>query len=153
MDARVPDSGARPLTGRPAVTHEGKAAQTQVRLDKWLWSARFYKTRQLAADAVKGGHIEVNGSRAKPARSVRVGDRITVTRRPYTFDIEVLALRERRVSASEARLLYQESEPSVERRATLREQLKTQAQQILYDPKKPAPRARRDARHRKRGYE
>ena len=122
-------------------------------MDKWLWSARFYKTRQLAADAVKGGHVEVNGSRAKPARAIRVGDRIVLTKRPYTFDLQVLGLRERRVSASEAQSLYQETEHSLERRALLRQQLKSQAQQILYDPRRPDPRARRDARQRKRGYD
>lgn len=97
--------------------------------------------------------MEVNGSRAKPARSVRVGDRIVVAKRPYSFDIEVLELRERRVSAKEAQTLYQETDNSKERRRLLRQQLKTQAQQILYDSDKPSGRVRRDARQRKRSYD
>lgn len=124
-----------------------------VRLDKWLWSARFYKTRQLAADAIKGGHVEVNGARAKPARTTRAGDAIEVRKGPFVYRITVLELRERRVSAKEAQTLYSESDASIEARAALRLQLKSQAQQILYDPKRPSARDRRDARSRKRRYE
>lgn len=124
-----------------------------VRLDKWLWSARFYKTRQLAAEAIKGGHVEVNGGRAKPARTIRVGDAIEVRKGPFVHDISVLALRERRVSAKEAQTLYSESEASIAARDTLRLKLKSQAQQILYDVKRPSPRDRRHARDRKRRYE
>lgn len=121
------------------------------RLDKWLWAARFYKTRQLAAEAVKGGHVEVNGARAKPARGVRVGDHLRVRKAPFDFDIEVLDLRERRVSAREARGLYEECAASLEKREQLRMTLRGQAQQILYDAKKPPKRERRQARERKRG--
>lgn len=121
------------------------------RLDKWLWSARFYKTRQLAAEAVKGGHVEVNGARAKPARGVKVGDRISVRKAPFDFDIEVLDLREKRVSAKEAAGLYRETQESVDKREQLRLTLRTQAQQILYDTKKPDKRDRRHARDQKRG--
>lgn len=125
-------------------------APLPVRLDKWLWAARFFKTRQIAADAVKGGHVEVNGARAKPARMVSMGDYISIRKGPYLFDIRVDQLRERRVAAKEAQLMYCESDASVERRARLKLQLKSQAQQILYDPKRPSPRERRDARRRKR---
>lgn len=121
------------------------------RLDKWLWAARFYKTRQLAADAVKGGHVEVNGSRAKPARGVKVGDRLRVRKAPFEFDVRVVDLRERRVSAREAQGLYEESSESIEKREQLRTTLRGQAQQILYDTKKPSKRDRQQARHRKRG--
>jgi len=129
------------------VTDSGPAT----RLDKWLWSARFYKTRQLAAEAVKGGHVEVNGSRAKPSRGVRVGDRIKVRKAPFDFDIEVLDLREKRVSAKEAAGLYRETGHSVDKREQLRVTLRSQARQILYDTKKPDKRDRRHARDRKRG--
>lgn len=121
------------------------------RLDKWLWAARFYKTRQLAVEAVKGGHVEVNGARAKPARGVKVGDRLRVRKAPFDYDIEVLELPDRRVSASEARGLYRESVESAEKREQLRLTLRSQAQQILYDTKKPSKRDRRQARDRKRG--
>jgi ribosome-associated heat shock protein Hsp15 len=120
------------------------------RLDKWLWAARFYKTRQLAAEAVKGGHVEVNGARAKPARGVKVGDRLRVRKSPFDYDIEVLGLRERRVSASEARCLYEESVESAGKREQLRLTLRSQARQILYDTKKPSKRDRQRARDRKR---
>lgn len=121
------------------------------RLDKWLCAARFYKTRQLAAEAVKGGHVEVNGARAKPARGLRVGDRIEVRKAPFDFSIEVLDLRERRVSAREAQGLYEESPESIEKREQIRTLLRSQAQQILYDSRKPDKRDRRQARGRKRG--
>lgn len=120
------------------------------RLDKWLWSARFYKTRQLAAEAVRGGHVEVNGARAKPARGVRTGDRIKVRKAPFDFDVEVLDLRERRVSAKEAQGLYRETPESIEKREALRLTLRSQARQILYDTAKPDKRDRRTGRERKR---
>lgn len=121
------------------------------RLDKWLWAARFYKTRQLAADAVKGGHVAVNGARAKPARSVKIGDHISVRKAPFDFELEVLALRERRVSARQAQEMYEESPASVDRREQLRLTLRSQAQQIVYDSSKPGKRDRRHGRERKRG--
>lgn len=122
----------------------------QLRVDKWLWVARFFKTRQIAADAVKGGHVEVNGARAKPARMVCAGDRLSIRKGPFTFEVRVERLRERRVSAKEAQTLYREFDASIERREKLKLQLKSQAQQILYDPKKPSLRERRHARRRKR---
>jgi ribosome-associated heat shock protein Hsp15 len=121
------------------------------RLDKWLWASRFYKTRQLAAEAVKGGHVEVNGARAKPARGIRIGDRVSVRKAPFDFDITVLELRERRVSAKEAQSMYEESQDSIDKREKLRLTLRSQSQQILYDTNKPDKRDRRQARERKRG--
>ena len=128
-------------------------SSSTTRLDKWLWAARFYKTRQLAADAVKAGHVEVNGSRAKPARGVKVGDRLRVRKAPFEFDVWVMDLRERRVSAREAQGLYEESSESIEKREQLRTTLRSQARQILYDTKKPSKRDRQQARDRKRGGE
>lgn len=126
-------------------------SSSTIRLDKWLWAARFYKTRQLAAEAVKGGHVEVNGARAKPARGVRIGDRLHVRKAPFDFHVEVLDLRERRVSATEAQGLYEESSESIARREKLKTTLRSQARQILYDTKKPSKRERQQARDRKRG--
>lgn len=120
------------------------------RLDKWLWAARFYKTRQLAAGAVKGGHVEVNGGRAKPARGVRVGDRLCVRKAPFAYDIEVTGLRERRVSAKEAQELYRESADSIRKREAMRAALRSRANQITFDSKKPDKRDRRRGRERKR---
>ncbi len=124
--------------------------ESATRLDKWLWAARFYKTRQIAAEAVKGGHVEVNGARAKPARAVRAGDRIKIRKTPFDFDIQVTGLRERRVSAREAQGLYEESRESIEKREQLRTSLRSQAKQIMYDAKKPDKRDRRKGRERKR---
>lgn len=121
------------------------------RLDKWLWAARFYKTRQLAAEAVKGGHVEVNGARAKPARGVKVGDRLSVRKAPFDFHIRVTGLRERRVSAREAQELYEESAESIDKREQLRLTLRSQASQIVFDNSKPDKRDRRRGRERKRG--
>lgn len=121
------------------------------RLDKWLWAARFYKTRQLAAEAVKGGHVQINGARAKPSRSVRIGDRLSIRKAPFDFHIQVTDLRERRVSAKEAGGLYEESAASIEKREQLRLTLRSQAKQIIFDDRKPDKRDRRKGRDRKRG--
>lgn len=94
-----------------------------VRLDKWLWAARFWKTRSLAAEAVDGGKVEVNGERAKRARHVHEGDEVRVRQPPYEHVVIVRGLSERRGPASEAALLYEERPESVERRAAIRRQL------------------------------
>jgi ribosome-associated heat shock protein Hsp15 len=84
----------------------------RVRIDKWLWAARFYKTRSLAADAVEGGKVQVNGDRVKPAKQVRPGDELVVRTGVFTWEVEVLSLAERRGSATEAAKLYREAEQS-----------------------------------------
>lgn len=88
----------------------------RVRLDKWLWAARFFKTRALAADAVAGGKVHVNGDRCKSSRKVGAGDKILVTRGVESFDVLVLGVNDKRRPAKEAVLLYEETERSVEKR-------------------------------------
>jgi len=83
-----------------------------VRLDKWLWAARFFKTRSIAADAAGGGKVQLNGERAKPAKPVKVGDQLVVRSGEYEWTISVVALSERRGPASVARGLYEETEQS-----------------------------------------
>lgn len=122
-----------------------------MRLDKWLWAARLFKTRQVAVKAISAGHVQVNGARAKPARVIKPGDELTVRKVPYTYVIHIQALAERRGPASQARLLYTESEASELERQRLAAELKTRASQILYDPKKPSRREQRTGRSRKRG--
>lgn len=100
----------------------GAATDTQ-RLDRWLWSARLFKTRALAVEAIKNGRVEVNGERAKPAKSVRVGDAVRLRRPPYVHDLEVRGLTQRRVSATLARELYVETPDSVAAREALAERL------------------------------
>ena len=83
---------------------------TKVRLDKWLWAARFFKTRALSSEAIAGGKIHLNGQRVKPAKMVSAGDKLTVTRGEDTFHIEVLGVNDKRRPAKEAQLLYLEDE-------------------------------------------
>ena len=87
-----------------------------MRIDKWLWAARFFKTRSLATQAVQGGKVKLNGVRVKPARELRPGDRLHVQVGEYGWDLTVLALSERRGPATEARTLYLEDEASRARR-------------------------------------
>jgi len=90
-----------------------------VRLDKWLWSARFFKTRQLSIEAINAGHIELNGERAKPAKLVRAGDELTVRKLPYEYILVVKAVSEKRGSATIARELYAETGESFAAREKL----------------------------------
>jgi len=83
-----------------------------MRLDKWLWAARFYKTRTLASEAIESGKVRVGGERVKPAREVKPGDRLTVDKEGLRWQVEVLALSARRGPASEAALLYHEGDES-----------------------------------------
>ena len=122
----------------------------EARLDKWLYAARIFKTRQIAAKAITAGHIEVNGNRVKPARLVRAGDELCVRKGPYTYMLTIEGLSMRRGPASEARGLYSETESSILERDRLSKELKTRAAQVLYDPEKPTKRDRRQARSRKR---
>ena len=114
-----------------------------VRLDLWLWAARFFKTRALAKHAIETGKVEIGGQRAKPARGVRVGDALQVTRLEERFEIEVLALGTVRGPASVAQTLYRESDASKQAREQVRAQ--RAAERAGYHPPdtKPDKRARR----------
>lgn len=92
-----------------------KAIDTQEaqRLDKWLWCARFYKTRSLASQAIAAGHVEINGSKPKPSRSIKAGDQLIIRREGETYHIAVIDTADRRGPASEAQGLYQETEESI----------------------------------------
>ena len=92
-----------------------------LRIDKWLWCARFFKSRSLAQDAVDGGHVQVNGERAKASRPVKVGDRLRITRERERFEVEVTGIPARRGPAAEARTHYAESAESEAARAAVRE--------------------------------
>lgn len=87
------------------------APADRLRIDKWLWAARFYRTRSLAADAIEAGQVRVGGERVKPARAVHPGERVLIRKAGLQWDVEVVALAERRGSADDAALLYRESEP------------------------------------------
>ena len=96
--------------------------EEKVRVDKWLWAARFFKTRSLASKAVSGGHVHLNGGRVKPSRTVQVGDRLQIRRGVEEFTVDILALSSRRGPAVVARTLYAESEESISLREQAREQ-------------------------------
>ena len=105
------------MQNRPA------ASETEdVRLDKWLWAARFFKTRSLATDAVNGGKVELNGQRPKPAKEVKVGDLLRIRVGPFVHAVTVRALSDRRGPPSAAALLFEESAESIAARERLREQ-------------------------------
>jgi ribosome-associated heat shock protein Hsp15 len=93
-----------------------------VRIDKWLWAARFFKTRSLATDAVDSGKVRLNGDRVKPARSVKVGDTLDVDNGSTTWEIQVLGLSDVRGSAPVAQALYAETEQSIAKRQNEAEQ-------------------------------
>lgn len=94
---------------------EGESGNS-LRIDRWLWCTRFFKTRTLAADAVKGGHVRVNGQRVKPARDVKIGDTLLITQGNTEREVTVLAIPVRRGPAPEAAGCYAESEESIARR-------------------------------------
>ena len=100
---------------------------TKLRIDKWLWAARFFKTRSLAAEAVEGGKAHLNGVRVKPAKAVSIGDTLEIRIGPFQFIVVVCGLSPRRGPASEAAKLYQETDESRSARESLAAQLKAEA--------------------------
>jgi ribosome-associated heat shock protein Hsp15 len=94
----------------------------RVRIDKWLWAARFFKTRGAATEAVVGGHVHVNGERVKPARDLKVSDRLEIRRGQQRFTVVVTGLAERRGPAAAAAELYEETPESVAERERRREE-------------------------------
>lgn len=126
--------------------------EKRVRVDQWLWAARFYKTRALAAEAVDGGRIAVNGERVKRSRILRVGDEVRVRMPPFEHIVGVQALSARRGPATEARLLYKETDASRDAREKLAWQLKNASVVADYERGRPSKKDRRDLR-RLRGRE
>ena len=119
------------------------AAAASVRLDLWLWAARFHKTRSLARQAIDTGKVDVAGQRAKAARPLWVGDAVRVTRGDEVFEVEVLALNEKRGSASVAQTLYRESDASRAQREQLRALRMAERTGYRAPEHKPDKRARR----------
>lgn len=118
--------------------------QDNQRLDKWLWAARFYKTRSLAVEAINGGKVHANGHRAKPSRSIRPGDQLVISQPPYEYSIKIVGLQKQRRPASEAQLLYQETAESRNKRELLREQIRNEP--LGFRDQKGRP-SKRDRRH------
>ncbi len=114
----------------------------KMRIDKWLWAARFFKTRSLAADAVEAGRVTIDEARVKPAKAIGPGDRLNIRLGQYHFKVEVLALSNRRGPAPEAQKLYRESDESRAKRAEIAAQLKALPQPTFKG--RPTKRDRRD---------
>jgi ribosome-associated heat shock protein Hsp15 len=128
------------------------ASPEPVRVDKWLWAARLAKTRGLAAEAVKGGRVEVNGQRVKPSKDVGPGDTLQITTGPVRRTVVITATAPRRVSASEAALLYEETPESVAERERLAAERRLAMSQAPEPGGRPTKRDRRrmDARRGRR---
>jgi ribosome-associated heat shock protein Hsp15 len=115
----------------------------RLRVDKWLWAARFFKTRPLAVEAINGGKVQVDGQRAKPGRAVRPGARLIVHKGELEWRIEIKALAKQRRPASEAVLLYQEDEDSRNRRQALMQERREAGAQAPTLRGRPTKRDRR----------
>jgi ribosome-associated heat shock protein Hsp15 len=116
---------------------------TRVRIDKWLWAARFFKTRALAADAVSGGHVHINGERSKPSHPIKIDDVLKITKAGSTFVVTVTALSERRGTATAAQALYVEDPESLAYREQQRVLYKLNAMASPRPLKRPDKRERR----------
>ncbi|MGC3980543.1 MAG: RNA-binding S4 domain-containing protein [Steroidobacteraceae bacterium] len=128
------------MTRRAQQPEAAPTAQAQLRLDKWLWHARFFKSRSQATEAAAGGLVHVNGERVKASRDIKIGDRLDITRDELRMEVIVRTLPQRRGPASEARLSYEETEASMQLREKQREQQR-------YAP--PAPTRRPDKHERR----
>lgn len=113
-----------------------------VRLDKWLWAARFFKTRSAATEAVSGGKIEVNGDSAKPARAIGPGDTVVVRLSPYRWELKVTGVADRRGTAAQAAKLYHETSASLAAREHHAEMLRL-APNLEFEEGKPSKKDRR----------
>ncbi len=130
------------MTARKHNDDPNKRSNGKVRIDRWLWAARFFKTRSLAHTAIKGGKVEINGAKAKPASGLTPGDRLQVTKGQQVFEVDIDAVSEKRGSAKDAQTLYTETEASKQRR-----EREAEARRITQNAT-PTPRGRPDRRDR-----
>ena len=130
-----------------------RESKEDIRIDKWLWAARFFKTRSLAAEAVTGGKVEINRDRPKASRIVRIGDQLRVRRGPYEWTVIIKDLVKNRGPASAARLLYEETEESMRKREAVLAQLKLERPPEFNLSGRPSKKDRRAIeRFTKRGW-
>jgi len=122
---------------------ESNRQPDRVRIDKWLWAARFFRSRGLAAEAVNGGHVHINGVRGKSSHRLKAGDVLKITKAGSTYQLEVLELAERRGSAAAAQAMYRESDESLARRQQQRELYRLNALSAPRPQKRPDKRERR----------
>ena len=123
-----------------------KSPLTETRIDKWLWAARFYKTRSLAAAAVKGGKVRINGGRAKPSRMVKHGDQLHIARGDLSFDLTIEFISDKRGPAKQAVQLYTESEESIRKRELLVDEKRLQRKAAAQYGGRPDKQGRRNLR-------
>ena len=132
-----------PWGGEGGVPRKVSRGMDGTRIDKWLWAARFFKTRELASKACEMGRIESNGARAKPAREVRLGDMLRIKNEAADWEIEVLALSQQRGSASVAQMLYCETEAGIEARRKAAEERRLLGPMATMPTGRPTKRDRR----------
>lgn len=123
-----------------------------VRLDKWLWAARFFKTRAVSQRAIRGGKVEINGDSPKASRLVRVGDRLRITRGELVFEITVEQLGDKRLSAPQARQMYSETEAGRKAREAQLEQRRQEGASAQGRPRRPDKHQRRQIKRLMRGH-
>lgn len=132
---------------------EREQTAEEIRIDKWLWAARFFKTRSLAAEAVAGGKVEVNGARAKPSRNIRSGETLNIRKGPFDWTVIVRGIAKNRGPAPQARLLFDETEESIRKRAATAAQMKFERPPEFDLPGRPSKKDRRAMqRFTKRGW-
>ncbi|MFW2440963.1 MAG: RNA-binding S4 domain-containing protein [Arenicellales bacterium] len=122
------------------------SSSSETRVDKWLWAARFFKTRSLAAAAVKGGKVRINGGRAKPSRQIKIMDQLYIQRGDFSFDIMIDLIAEKRVSAKQAQLLFTETPESIQQREELAETMRIERKASAQYGGKPDKQGRRNLR-------
>jgi ribosome-associated heat shock protein Hsp15 len=133
--------------GRPVEESSGEeGGGTSLRIDRWLWCTRHFKSRSLAADAVAGGKVHLNGGRVKPAHVLRVGDRVAISRPGFVFECEVLALPRQRGSAPVAQACYAETDESQASRAKYTEQSRLVSAMRPHSLERPDKHGRRELR-------
>ena len=123
---------------------------TSVRLDKWLWASRFFKTRRDSVEAINGGKVHLNGARVKPSRNVQINDLLEITRNNEKYVVAVTGLNDKRRPAKEAQLLYEEDEKSIDARETEREIRRINNASVAMPTTKPNKKQRRQM-HRFKG--
>ncbi|MEE3701657.1 ribosome-associated heat shock protein Hsp15 [Mannheimia haemolytica] len=124
--------------------HEKEQNDAEVRLDKWLWAARFYKTRSIAKAMIEGGKVHYNGQRAKVSKAVEIGAIIKLRQGNEEKEVEVLALSDQRRGAPEAQLLYSETEKSIKHREAMAFARKANALSMPHPDRRPNKKGRRD---------
>jgi ribosome-associated heat shock protein Hsp15 len=131
--------------------NQADAESGKMRIDKWLWAARFFKTRALAITAIESGKVMVNEVRVKPSRAIDVGNLLSIRLGPYTFVVEVLGLSDKRGPAPQAQQLYRETEDSIKKREELAFERKAQAQVVQRGEGRPTKKDRREIERFKSG--